>query len=87
MPRRLARARGKGRLHVFWFYMSIGLMWALSMFGFTVLLNSCSTGRLDSEMMQDSALIYFAGGLFVGLTTWATQELRLVLRRQSRIGD
>jgi hypothetical protein len=81
-PRRLARARGRGGLHVFWFYMSFGLLWGLFMFGLPLLLEFCSGGALDPEGVQAGALVYFAGALLIGLVMWATQEVPRAGRRR-----
>jgi hypothetical protein len=83
-PRRLARARGRGGLHVFWFYMSFALLWGLAMFGLTLLLEFCSRGALNPEVVRVSATAYFAGALLVGLVMWATQEVPRAGRRRGR---
>ena len=75
--RALERARARGGVHLFWFYMSLGLVWSLFMFGSTLLVDLFVNGRaLDSEDVQGRALIYFVGGLLFGLFMWTIQETR-----------
>ena len=83
-PRGLARAEGRGGPHVFWFHMSVGLVWALFMFGLTLLINLCSTGALDEEGVRSSMAVYYPGGLLIGLVMWATRQSPGARRRDKR---
>ena len=70
----LERARTKGALHVFWFYLSMGLAWSLLMIAVFTALEYYDEGALDFEDFQTRALIYFVGGLFFGFVMWVLQE-------------
>jgi hypothetical protein len=72
--RELARARARGGVHLFWFYMSVGLVWSLSMFGSTLLVDFDYERAFDAEDSQARALIYFVGGLLFGLCAWVLQD-------------
>ena len=72
--RELERARARGGVYLFWFYMSLGLVWSLSMFGSTLLVDSYYRRAFDAEDLQTRALIYFVGGLLFGLCMWVAQE-------------
>ena len=73
--RELERARARGGVRLFWFYMSMGLVWSLFMFGSTLLVDFYyKHGVFDSEDLQARAVIYFVGGLLFGLCMWVVQE-------------
>jgi hypothetical protein len=74
--RELERARARGGLHLFWFYMSMGLAWGLVMCVAVTLLEYHDEGALDAGRLQRHAAIYFVGGLLYGLILWVTQERR-----------
>jgi len=72
--RALERARTRGALHVFWFYLSMGLVWSLFMFCSTFIVDLYYKHASDFENVQARALIYFVGGLLFGLIMWVVQE-------------
>ncbi|HEX7313395.1 MAG TPA: hypothetical protein VF297_05715 [Pyrinomonadaceae bacterium] len=72
--RALERARARGGVHLFWFYMSLGLAWSLLMFGSTLLVDIYYRRAFDAEDLQTRALIYFVGGLLFGLGIWVVRE-------------
>ena len=72
--RKLESARARGGVHLFWFYMSLGLVWSLFMFGSTLLVDIHYRRAFDSEDLQMRALIYFVGGLLFGLCMWIVRE-------------
>jgi hypothetical protein len=83
--RELERARVKGGFRLFWFYMSMGLVWSLFMVGAMTLLELFDEGGLDAGSFQRHATIYFVGGLVFGLVMWVTQEPSGVRRPDDRL--
>jgi hypothetical protein len=81
---RLEQARARGGLHLFWFYMSMGLVWSLFMFCSTFLVDFYYKRAFDSEDVQARAFIYFVGGLLFGLVMWTIQETPGAGRRHDR---
>ncbi len=73
--RELERAREKGGLRLFWFYMTMGLAWGLVMVAFTAALDYYNGGALRPGSLQDRWFVYFGGGLVFGLVMWLTQEV------------
>ena len=73
-----ARVAALGGWRLFWFNMTIGLVWGLVMFASTVLLDYYRDGapQFDRERVQLNALIYFVGGLLFGLAMWTLQPGR-----------
>jgi hypothetical protein len=82
--RALERASAKGGAHVFWFYMSVGLVWSLLMFGSTLLVDFYYRHARAAEGVPARALIYFVGGLLFGLVMWTIQETPGANRRDDR---
>jgi hypothetical protein len=72
--RRLDRARVKGGWHVFWFYMSLGLVWGMFLLATISLVEYFYDGTLDAKSFQRNAGIYFVAGLLYGLLMWILQE-------------
>ena len=82
--RALERARARGGLHLFWFYMSLGLAWSLFVSGSIFLVDLYHGRASGSGDVQARALIYFAGGLLFGLVMWLLQETPGTGRRDAR---
>jgi hypothetical protein len=82
--RGLERARAKGGLHVFWFYLSMGLVWSVFMVAVFTALDFYDQGPLDAEDFQSRALIYFVGGLLFGLVMWVLEEMPGTGRRDTQ---
>lgn len=80
----LERARAKGGFRLFWFYMSMGLLWSLFMVGAFTLIEYFDEGALDARSFQRHAATYFVGGLFFGFIMWVTQETPGVRRPADR---
>ena len=80
----LERARARGGVHLFWFYMSMGLVWSLFVSGSTFLVDFYYGRAFDSGDVQTRALVYFVGGLIFGLVMWVTQETPGANRRDDR---
>lgn len=86
--RALERARVRGGVHLFRFYMSMGLVWSLFTFGSTVLVDCYYRHRaFDSGDLQARAVSYFVGGLLFGLCMWLVQETPGAGRPGRRPGD
>ena len=68
------RARDKGGLRLFWFYMTMGLVWSLLLTAFTALMNYYHVGALRPDDLKTRAFICFGGGLFFGLFMWLMRE-------------
>ncbi|MFL6255194.1 MAG: hypothetical protein ACJ74T_09225 [Pyrinomonadaceae bacterium] len=73
--RGLERARAKGSLHVFWFYLSMGLAWSVFMVAVFTALDFYDERSFNPEHFQTQTLIYFVGGLLFGLVVWVLEEM------------
>jgi hypothetical protein len=82
--RRLEAARAKGRAHVFWHYLSMGLGWSLFMVACGVLFDLYHAGAPNFESMRTRSLVYFVGGVSYGLVMWVVQETPDMCRRDPR---
>jgi hypothetical protein len=82
--RELERARAKGGFSLFWFYMSMGVVWSLFMVGSLTIFEYLSEGALDAGRLQRHAATYFVGGLIFGLITWVMEEPPRVRRPNNR---
>jgi hypothetical protein len=73
--RDLERARHEGGVRLFWFYMTMGLVWGLLMTALAAVMNYYHKGALVPDDMWNRAFVCFGGGLFFGLFMWLMNEV------------
>lgn len=71
----LAQARDKGGLHLFWFYITLGLVWSLFMTAMAAALDFYHNGALGSDTFHDRATTFFGGGIVYGLLMWTMRKV------------
>lgn len=63
------RARAKGRLHFFWYSLTMGLLWGIFMVAWLTAFDYVD-GSYRPGLIQTRSSFFFAGGMLFGLFLW-----------------
>ena len=82
--REMERVDALGGWRLFWYYMTLGLLWSLWMFAGTTAIDLLTGDTPRYLSLQDRMTINFGGGMLFGFVTWLIHTPRRAGRPSAR---